>query len=234
MLPDRDVAQLPLFAGFSGEEIERLCRNASIRRCPVGTVLFEERDQPDHLHVLISGVVELYTSYGSHDCGILLLSAGDVFMPAATLFSEPYLNSARVLGKARVLLLDADVAREEFARCGEFATRMARTMAGHFRMAARHIIDLKCRSAGQRLGAFLLRLVDESDAAVLPIPKRNLAVRVGMTAETLSRTLQLLADNGLHLRGNRILVKDRAKAEAFCGPEPYSENTETALGVHAL
>jgi hypothetical protein len=55
-----------------------------------------------------------------------------------------------------------------------------------------------------------------------------------MQPETLSRALQTLAANGLLLRGRQIIVNDRAKAEAFCGPDPYPPGNEGQLGVHTL
>ena len=82
----------------------------------------------------------------------------------------------------------------------------------------------------------LLRLVGESgaaDAADLPVSKRHLASRIGMTPETLSRALQTLASNGLVVRGAKVLVRDRKKIEDFCGTHPYPDATETALDVHA-
>lgn len=231
------VRRLPLLATLDEEQLARVLRFAAVQRYAPGAVLFEEGDFPDHLHAVLSGTVELYTSHGSRDCGILLMSQGDVFMPAAALFNEPYLNSARVLTSARLLLLNAEVIREEVARSPELALQATRVLAGQFRMAVRHVIDLKCRNAAQRLAAFLLRLVDESgtpESAELPIPKRSLASRVGMTAETLSRTLQTLADNGLVVRGSRVLVRDRAAIEAFCGPPPYADAAECGLGVNAI
>lgn len=231
------VRSLPLLRSLGDERLEHVLSYSSVERYPSGTVLFKEGGLPDHLHVLLSGTVELYTSHAPRDCGILLMSAGDLFMPAAALFNEPYLNSARALTTSRILLLNAKVAREEFSRSAELAMQISKVLAGQFRMAVRHVIDLKCRNAAQRLAAFLLRLVDESDVpgtAELPIPKRNLASRVGMTAETLSRTLQTLADNGLVVRGNRVLLRDRSRIEAFCGPPPYADVAEEELGVHAL
>jgi hypothetical protein len=68
----------------------------------------------------------------------------------------------------------------------------------------------------------------------VPFSKRQLASRIGMQPETLSRTLQTLAANGLYLRGREIIVTDRGAAEAFCGPDPYPPASEYELGVHAL
>jgi CRP/FNR family transcriptional activator FtrB len=112
-----------------------------------------------------------------------------------------------------------------------------KAMSGQWRMAVRNILDLNCRTAAQRVGAFLLRIADlqsDTSAPVLPIAKRHLAVRLGITAETLSRMLQTLADHGLHLRGRVIVVRDRAAIEEFCGPDPYPDKDERILDVFAL
>jgi len=235
---DRDAAaQLPVFAGLDADIVDRLVAGARAERVPAGTLLFSESDVATELYVLVSGIVEISKLEGRRDCGVLMFTRGDIFMPAAALFEEPYLISGRTLTPARVLLLEGKALREEAMRNPQLAMRMCQIVSGQWRMAVRHVLDLKCRSAPERLAAFLLRLVDESpfsDNAELPIPKRHLAARVGMTAETLSRTLQLLAEKGLHVRGNRILVKDRARIEKFCGPDPYPDRSEAPLGVFAL
>lgn len=235
---DRDAAaQLPLFAGLEPAVVDRLIADATTDRLAPGTLLFSEGEPARDVHVLLSGMVEISKTDGRRDCGVLMFTGGDMFMPAAALFDEPYLVSGRVLTPARVLLLNGTALRDEALRNPLLAMRICQVVSGQWRMAVRHVLDLKCRSAPERLAAFLLRLVDESpfsDNAELPIPKRYLASRVGMTAETLSRTLQLLADNGLHVRGSRILVKDRAKIEKFCGPDPYPDRSEAPLGVFAL
>ena len=234
---DEAIAKLPLFAGLEPALRERLLRASTVQRVPAGTVLFREGERAEVIHLIISGVVEITKMEGRRECGVLMFTGGDIFMPAAAIWEEPYLTSGRTLNSARLILLPGTAVREEAERSPELAMRICQLVSGQWRMAVRHILDLKCRSAPERLGAFLMRLVDESpfsETAELPFPKRSLAARVGMTAETLSRTLQLLADNGLHLRGTRIVVKDRAKIERFCGPDPYPDRAETALGVHAL
>lgn len=236
--PDLEAAKkLPMFASLEQPQLARLMRDSKVRSYGSNSVLFEEGKEPEYLHVLLKGVVELYTAFGPRECGILLLSPGDIFMPAASLFNEPYLNSARVLRRARVLMLDAEVVRAEATSSTELALRLSRALAGQFRMALRHIIDLKCRSAPQRLASFLLRLVDESSlsaSAELPVSKRSLAARVGMTAETLSRTFQTLAEHGLQVRGTRVILHDRERIEAFAGPRLYQDDDEAGLDVYAF
>jgi hypothetical protein len=55
-----------------------------------------------------------------------------------------------------------------------------------------------------------------------------------MSAETLSRMLQVVAGQGLYLRGRTIIVRDRAQIEEYCGPDPYPQRDERDLDVFAL
>jgi CRP/FNR family transcriptional activator FtrB len=230
------VAGLPIFSELGREELTRLLQASSIERYPSGTILFHERDLPEKLHVILSGTIEVYSNGGEREWGVMLMNAGDICMPGSVLFNEPYTTSARTLGLCRMLLIDAERVRTEAAACAQFALQIGRAMAGQFRVAIRQVLDLKTRNAAQRLASFLLKIVDSSTCTVpeLPMRKRNLAARIGMTPETLSRTLQILADNGLVVRGREIIVRDRERIEAFRGPDPYRPETEDKLEVHVL
>jgi len=229
------IEMLPFFADLGRQEVGRLLRFATIQLYPPGTLLFEEGEAADKLHILISGTVEVFSNGRGREWGLMLMNAGDVFMPGAVLFNEPYAASARTLGLCRLLLVDGERVRLEARESARLAMQLSRAMAGQFRVAVRQVLDLKSRNAAQRLGSFLLRIADKSSAPTpeLPMRKRNLAARIGMTPETLSRTLQILADNGLLVRGRQIIVRDRGRIESFCGPEPFRANPE-ALEVHAL
>jgi CRP/FNR family transcriptional activator FtrB len=230
------VASLPVFSGLGRVQLGRLLQYSTIERHPPGTLLFHEGDRPDKLHVLLNGTVEIFSDGSGREWGVMLMNAGDLFMPGAVLFDERYTISARTLGFSRMLLIDADRVREEAAQSAPFAMQLSRAMAGQFRVAVRQVLDLKSRNAAQRLANFLLKIVDSSTCAnpELPMRKRNLAARIGMTPETLSRTLQTIADNGLVVRGRQIIVRDRARIKEFCGPDPYSPPAEEKLAVHVL
>jgi len=231
------AADLPLLAGLPPSVRERLLQASRIERIAPRADIFTKGETPDHLHIVLSGLVDLSCTYKGNECTALLMAAGDVFMPAAALYDEPYLISAHALTASRILTIDAGAVRREAQGCTELALALARVMAGQWRVALKIILDLKCRSPSQRLAAFLLRLHDGArpgPPAEIPFSKRQLASRIGMQPETLSRTLQTLAANGLYLRGREIIVTDRAMAEAFCGPDPYPPASEYELGVHAL
>jgi CRP/FNR family transcriptional activator FtrB len=236
-LGSAELGAIPLLDGVPAETRERRLATARIERFAPSARIFEEREIPQYLYVVLNGIIDLSAAYKHQECTALMMARGDVFMPAAALYDEPYLVSARALTAARLLEIDAGVVREESARSPELALAIARIMAGQWRVALKIILDLKCRSPSQRLAAFLLRLHDaKPDGAIAEVPfsKRQLASRIGMQPETLSRTLQTLAANGLYLRGREIIVTDRADIERFCGPAPYPSANEHEFGVHAL
>ena len=228
---------LPLLGGLPEGVRERLLERSRIERVAPRAELIRDGEMPTHLHIVLSGLVDLSCTYRGHECTALMMAAGDVFMPAAALYAEPYLISARALTASRIMMIEAEIVRREARTCTELARSLARVMAGQWRVALKIILDLKCRSPSQRLAAFLLRLHDAAQPgppAEVPFSKRQLASRIGMQPETLSRTLQTLAGNGLYLRGRQIIVTDREAAEEFCGPDPYPPASEYELGVHAL
>lgn len=235
--PSREITDIPLFSSLGEASRRRLLDAARIERVPANVALFEAGEHAEDIHVLLRGMIDIASKYRGKHCTAMLMTSGDVLMLGSPLYSEPYLVSAETLTQCRIMKLDAELVREEAKRTPELAFSIARILAGHWRIALRIILDLKCRSPSQRLAAFLLRLHDACPAgavAQIPIAKRQLAARVGMQPETLSRTLQVLGQNGLRVRGRQIIVVDREKAEAFCGPDPYPGKRENELGVHAL
>ncbi len=236
-LADQKLARaLPLLRDLDPARIDRLLADASIERHLKGAILFAEGDTPERLHMLVSGSVEAFTNDGSRDCAIVILSAPDMFMPAAALVDEPYLLSTRVLKPTKLLSMPAEMVRAEMAACPILACRLVKALAGQNRLALRHIKDLKTRSGPQRLAAFLLCLVDEKGEAgvtELPFAKGTLASRLGMSAETFSRAVQTLSDHGLVVRGHHVVLKDRVAAARFCYPNPLIDGGEHGLDVWA-
>lgn len=231
-----DAEIIPFVREFSAEIRAGLLVGAVLKTLRKGERLNSVGDRPDYLAIILGGMVELCGTETDADCGVLLLTKGDLVTPMAVLYEEPCLTSATALTRTRLLLVPRSVVVQQASLHPEVGLALARTMGAQWRMAVRHIIDLKCRTAGERLAAFLLRLMEytEESAVKLPFSKGTLAARLGVTPETLSRVIQIVADNGIVVRGTQIIVRDRAKAERFCGPDPYPERDEVAQNVHAL
>lgn len=224
------AADVPLLRGLPPEQLDYLLQGATLQRVPKGTTLFEEGGEPECLHLLLSGSVEAFTHEEGRDHTVWIMSQHDVFMPSAAIIDELYLLSARTLKPSRLLLLRVDRVREEMARCPHFACRLAKLLAGRLRATIRHLKDLKTRTGAQRLAAYLIRLIDAhgtAGSAELPVSKGTLASRLGMSPETMSRALQTVAAEGLVVRGHRVFLQDRARAERFCRHNPLIDGSES-------
>lgn len=235
--PSAQYRDLPIFAGLDQAVVEGLLQHSITRSYAAGALILKQGDPAPQLNIVRRGIVDLIHLSEKSECGVLLLSSRDLLLPATTLFREPALVSARALTSTRTLAIEGEAVETAAERSPVFAANLTKAISGHWRMAVRNILDLNCRTAAQRVGAFLLRIADlqpDSTAPVLPIGKRHVAVRLGMTAETLSRMLQTVADHGLHLRGRTIVIRDRAAIEDFCGPDPYPVRDEHSLDVFAL
>lgn len=219
----QQVCATPLFAGLEENRVARLLQHASIRRFRTGEVIIEEGAVSEYLHILLSGCVEVYTTDQERSHTLLIFADSDLFMPAAALTAEPYLASVRALKASSILTVDAALVRAEMALCPTLACRLAVHIAGHFRVMLRQLKDNRMRPGPQRLAAYLIHLVDEkgvAGGADLPVTKGTLASRLGMTPESLSRSLRLLAEHGVVVRGRRVMINDRAQVERFCKPTP--------------
>lgn len=227
---------MPFVREFRPAVRAALMSDARLRVFQKGERIFQAGELPEFLCVVVTGMVELCGTARDPDCGILMLTAGDLIFPMAALYREPCLTAATALTRTRLLMIPRDAAVEQASSNAEVAMALTRIMGGQWRMALRHIIDMRCRSAAERLGAFLLKYYDYSETrpVELPFTKATLAARLGISRETLSRMIQVVAANGVILRGSQIIVRNRRKADAFCGPEPYIRRSERALDVNAI
>lgn len=231
------LADIPLLRGLGAAECRRLLDGAVPREYPHRTVLFHEGEQPDCLYVVLKGVVELYTEVAERIATAQFIFPPEAFLAAAALGDEPYLMSAATLGPASLLPLRADLLRAEAKRSPPFAHRLTLLLAGQYRTAMRHIIELKLRTGPQRVGAFLLRLIDLEGGdghADLPVPKSALASKLGISPATASRAFNLLRHHGLTVRGSRIVIADRAALERFCGLDALLDGGDERLPVRSL
>lgn len=235
--PPEVLEQLDVFRGVDRRTLHALATAAETRDVAQAALLFEEGGIPGHLFLVQSGLVELHAGARGRRATILLLWPGDLVMPAAALTGEPWLLSASTLGPARLLAMEAERARSLFRASLSLSNRVSEIIGGQFRALVRGMKDLRLRPAPCRVGAFLLRLLDEaaeSGFADLPAKKSVIASRLGLTAESFSRALARLAAEGVVVRGSRVVLTDRERLARFCGADPLFDSRETRLAVSAI
>ncbi|HYH39838.1 MAG TPA: cyclic nucleotide-binding domain-containing protein [Azospirillum sp.] len=229
------IRALPCFEELDDEQLTAVTSGSLLQRFPRETVLFEQGERPDFLHVLVEGSVLLYggTAEG-RETVIEILTPVDNFILAAALTDTPYLMSAKALEPSTILMLPARNLREQVAAQPKLALSMMASLASQFRRMVRQVKDLKLRTSTQRLAAYLMRLAVPAQDGVtveLPVNKQVLASRLGMTPENLSRAFATLAEQDIQIKGRTVTVGNIERLRAYCNPDTLIDDVERDLKV---
>lgn len=217
-----EIRHLPLFRDMRQAHFEELMQGAYAQTFPAGLELMRQGDPADFLHVVMEGAVELYADWGGATCTMTVVQPVGTFILAACIRDAPYLMSARTLERSRIILIPASDLRAVFRRDVEFAVSTINELAGCYRAVVRHAKGLKLRDSRERVAAYLLRLsrkAGQAEQFMLPVEKRVIASQLGMTAESLSRCLRSLSDEGVSVSGQSVVIRDRAQLAAVAGPD---------------
>lgn len=200
------IEKSPFFQAAGPAAMADLLRPGFTQLLPRGAVLFEQGDDPDFLHMVLEGSVGLQASV--EEAGrtmVELFGPGEVFLAPAVVLCLPCLASAVALTEVRVLMIPADVFRDGVSRSHDLCRATTQILARHWRLMVDQVVDLKLRSAEERVARFVARRVSEEAGAgnaLLPEPRTAIAARLGMTPETLSRALTGLEQKGKLQRGS--------------------------------
>jgi CRP/FNR family transcriptional regulator, transcriptional activator FtrB len=234
LLRPHELAQLkalPLFSEMTEESLASLLDAALLQLFPTGVILIREGDHADFLHVLVEGLVEIYTEQNGVEWGISLNSPVSTFILAAVVSDQPYLNSARTLADSRVLLIPMQRVRDIFDRDVAFARIVARELAFAYRSAVKKLKGYMARSSIERLANWILTEA-RRDAGqgniqgniVVPFDRGTLASHIGTTRENLSRSLALLTEHGVRIRGREIVIDNKDQLETFAHPQRFIDD----------
>jgi len=128
-----------------------------------------------------------------------------------------YLNDH--LAGANLALETVDRLAEENPAVG---TQLLCHLSANLLTAQQHLFVLGCQKARERVASFLLRLADRIDLTYgdrldLSMSRQDIADHLGLTIETISRTITALRSDGIVLipNTNQIVLRDMAALRAL-------------------
>ena len=216
-----DIRGLDLFAEMESENFAALMRGSYVQHFPPQIDLITEADPCDFLHVVLSGSVELFSTWNGRETSMETVRPVSTFILAATVKNAPYLMSARTMERSRIALLPSQDVRAIFDIDHKFARAVVTELAQCYRTVIKTKKDLKLRTSRERLANYLLRQQARADGKMefdLTTEKRRLASFLGMTPENLSRSIKGLQDYGVTINGTRVTITDQADLERFARP----------------
>jgi CRP/FNR family nitrogen fixation transcriptional regulator len=168
--------------------------------------IYSESDPADHLYQVVSGIVRT--------CKVLTDGRRQIaafYLPADTF--------GVTTGGAHVFSAEAvvDVHIRAVKRGSLVSSQLCDLMQRELQLAQDQLL-LLARTAPERMARFLLEMagrIRSADELELPMPRRDIADYLGLTIETVSRTLtQLESRSAIALpTAKRIVLRDREALE---------------------
>jgi len=219
------LRQALLFSGLSDADLAELATITSRRRFARGESLFSEGEPATGFYLLLSGSIKLCRmSREGREKVLHFVKPSETFAEAAFFGDGRYPAEARAMEGGEVLFLPREGLMGLMSRNPGFALNLVVSLSLMLRRFARQIEELTFADVTSRLASFLVRRAVEKSASYggityveLGIRKTELASRLGVASETISRTLRKLKEEGIiEVQGNRVLIHRMEKLQGLC------------------
>ncbi|OSQ37346.1 Crp/Fnr family transcriptional regulator [Thalassospira mesophila] len=211
------------FRTWPQEDILELAGLCDWVRLDADTAMISSGQPALALYLIVNGHVELSFEDRSGKSGLIdLLGNGQLVGECALVPEGCYAVSVRTLEATTAIRIDGPGFSDFLADHFDCALTMMSAMTERLCQMLRQAEELKCRSAAQRLGIYLLAdavAIDGVYETPLTIEKSALARKLGMTSETISRALKKLVDVGVtqHSNGHIIRIANAEILAEWCG-----------------
>jgi CRP-like cAMP-binding protein len=174
--------------------------------------IYGENEPADYLYKVLSGTVRTYKVLldGRRQIGGFYLP-GDMFGLET---GDEHTFSAEAITDCKIIVIKRSAVVALAATDSEVARQMWQLTARELQRAQDHVLVL-IKSAQERVAGFLLEMADrasEGEAVELPMSRQDIADYLGLTIETVSRTLtQLEKAATIELpTSRRIVLRNRS------------------------
>lgn len=212
------LRQSRMFADLSSENLEAVADVCSLKSLEKGEMLFREGDKAEGFYVLQTGAISVFklTPDGREQI-ICVFRPPESFAEVTLATVEAYPANGVALENSKVILVQRAGFRDLIHRKPELSLHMLASMSLHLKHLVQTLQDYKGRQIEGRLADWLLRHAPVGAASFeLPVTKKILAGQLGVTSETLSRTLARFRDEGLiRVEGPRVHMLRAAGLRAY-------------------
>jgi CRP-like cAMP-binding protein len=215
-VPQQPVRPAPVSPKSLGSSVDMMGAPMPFSR---NAEIYGENEPAEYLYKVISGAVRTYKvlSDGRRQIGGFYLP-GDVFGLEC---GDEHTFSAEAISDCKVLVIKRSSLVSLAARDGEVARRLWTMTANELQRAQDHIM-LLIKTAQERVAGFLLEMAARGATAAeieLPMSRQDIADYLGLTIETVSRTLTQLEKSAAIAvpTSRRIVLRNRAALNRMNG-----------------
>lgn len=191
---------------------------------PPGAMLFFEEQESNNVFLLCKGRIKLIMA-GSDAKSIIVRIAepGELIGLDGAISGKPSTMTAETFDPCTVHVVRREALRTLMHRHQDFCIAVAEHLSSHYRSACSHIRSLGLsRTASEKIVHFLLewaakgRQTEEGLRVNIPLKHEEIAQIVGVSRETVTRTLTELRHKSLiSTRGPAVLIHDKSALQAL-------------------
>lgn len=225
-----------LFSLLCDESIKQLAAASRLDSFGRNSQITSAGDYNPGIRLIRSGLVKLsINSHHGHEKVIAMLDEGKTFGQAEIFSGQPFHYDARSISRVELLTVTRDAVRAVSRTDARFNRALVECLSRQFDALVRDIKYASGYSVSQRVVSYLLyRAAEQAGNEVLielEFSKLILASRLGMSAESFSRTLRYLQDQKLvTVDKRRIRIHDvQALSDALA--ESLEGDTAMAPGT---
>ncbi|MDH5527991.1 MAG: Crp/Fnr family transcriptional regulator [Nitrospirota bacterium] len=222
-LSDESSALLPelrrhrLFERLGDADLAALLALAEASRPGREQVLFRQGDPCTGFFVVLDGIVRLYKcAADGREHVVEVIRKGQTFAEAAVFAGTPFPVYAEPLEASHLLFFPKAPFLHYLEERPHCLFGMIASLSVRMHQLVMKLESLTLRDAAGRLAGYLAGMEGSGGDGRLDIPRRTLAAQLGLTPETLSRTLSTLQAHGLiSVDGRDFVVTDREALSAL-------------------
>ena len=209
------LKSVPMFSGFSPDQLRALVTMIMRRAAPRGTAVLREGGPADCLYVVVSGRLKVLMGEADGKETILsIIGPGEFFGEMSLIDDNP--RSATVIAIEACELLA--LTRRDFRRClvenSNLAMAVMRVLVRRLREADRKIGSLAMLDVYGRVARLLLDMsenVNGQRVVTKRISKQDIAKMIGASREMVHKVMKDLQVNGyIEVQGSTIVLRDKS------------------------
>jgi CRP-like cAMP-binding protein len=199
------VANLPLFAALSSDDIDDILTDASPARYAKGARIFEQGAEAHAFFVLVHGHVRAEKSTPSGEQIVVrYISPGEPFGIARALGLAHYPATAIAVVDCLAIAWPTAAWDRLVAKCPQVAVNALQIVGGRLQEEHTRILEISTQQVEPRIANTLLRLANQAGRKTetgieidFPISRQDIAEMTGTTLHTVSRILSAWEQQGL-------------------------------------
>jgi CRP/FNR family transcriptional regulator len=218
------LARVPLLAGLSSTELERIAQVSVPRAFPKGARVFHEGDESDACYIIRSGEVRVTREHSDgRAIALATLGPGEIVGELAMLDGEVRSASVEALTDVELLAVSARDMRGLLERNPEITAKLVVALTRRVRETNERVARQSFQTVPSRVAGVLSQLVAEAadgsgarEGVTIRMNQVDLAQLAGTSRESVSRFLAVLERAGVVRVGRgRVTVLETQRLRAY-------------------